>query len=281
MSNDVWIDMIPSAAKPVVYAYKYRHAIQKYWIKAQISLLKNERPSIIITGRSGVGKSVLAAHYHGEANSLDWNIPNTSTKAEIKPITIGQWTKIVSVIPGQQTAERERALDLALGSDNLLNGVIHVVDWGFTSIRDEIIKKTMVSDGLDTIDKVRKHNLDLELKEFHQTLERIKTSICNQRGPKWLVIALTKIDLYESSIDEAKQYYHPECCSPFAKALNDFYQIVGKNNIKVIIMPVSVMPEKFEWNGMKTLPQIDSITKQRSYLRSFIDNIANLQSTME
>ncbi|CAM3897816.1 GTPase domain-containing protein [Rheinheimera salexigens] len=178
--------------------------------------LNSGRPSVIITGRAGVGKSVLAAHYHGEANTQDWNEPGTSTDVEIKPITIGEWTKIVAVIPGQNTKERARALDEALNKANKLDGVIHVVDWGFTSIRDSAVRKEMVeSKGLDSIEKIRAHNLALELKDFELMLDKLAMSISNNRGPEWLVIAVNKVDLFENRLLTAEQYYNPSCTSEF------------------------------------------------------------------
>lgn len=140
------------------------------------------KPSVIITGRAGAGKSVLASHYHGEANTQDWNEPGTSTDVEIKPITIGDWTKIVAVIPGQSSLERAKAL----GQANELDGVIHVVDWGFTSIRESAVKREMIErKGIDSIEKIREHNLNLELKDFELMLDKLSISISNKKGPKW------------------------------------------------------------------------------------------------
>lgn len=281
MSGDSWTDLVIPAIKPAVYVYKYRHAIQEYWIKALIKIGKGNA-DVIVTGRGGAGKSVLSSHYHGEANSLDWKLPDTSRDVEIKPITIGEWTKIVSVIPGQDNAERAKALDTALNRSESLDGIIHVVDWGYTAIRDDSVKKSMVDDkGLDTVDKVRDHNLKLEFRDFERLLDSVKLSIRNERGPKWLVIAVNKVDLYESTLDAAKQYYHPACGGPFSEAIEELYSAVGKDNIKVVCVPVCAQPEAFEWNKQKVTSQIDSVTKQRNYLRRFVDDLALLQSSVE
>ncbi|NNN64377.1 GTPase domain-containing protein [Vibrio sp. 2-1(7)] len=281
MNSESWTDLVPTVAQPVVYAYQYRHAIHEHWIKALIKLGKGSA-DVIVTGRPGAGKSVLAAHYHGEANSLDWQLPGTSNEVEVKPITIGDWTKLVSVIPGQNNAERAKALDLALNSSDSLEGIIHVVDWGYTAVRDDSIRKTMVEHKeLDSVSKVRDHNLQIELEEFKRLLESVKLSKSNRRGPNWIAIAVNKVDLYESSVEDAKQYYHPDCGSVFADVITELYQAIGKANIKVIAIPVCAQPEAFEWNGEKVTSQIDSVTKQRNYLRVFVDNMALLQSSTE
>lgn len=278
MAYDNLTDLVP-VVRPAVYVYKNRHAIQAYWVKTLIVLGKG-CTDVLITGRPGAGKSVLAAHYHGEANNLDWTLPDTSSDVEIKPIAIGEWTKIVSVVPGQNNSERAKALDLALNDNDSLDGIIHVVDWGYTAVRDDSIKKSMIEHrGLDTIDKVRTHNLELEVEEFKKIIESIKISKMNNRGPKWIAIAINKVDLYETDIKNAAQYYHPDCGSPFAKVITDLYETIGKTNIKVIVIPVCAQPESFEWNNEKAIPQIDSVTKQRNYLRQFIDKMAWLQST--
>lgn len=278
MAYDNLTDLVP-VARPAVYVYKNRHAIQAYWVKTLIVLGKG-CTDVLITGRPGAGKSVLAAHYHGEANNLDWTLPDTSSDVEIKPIAIGEWTKIVSVVPGQNNSERAKALDLALNDNDSLDGIIHVVDWGYTAVRDDSIKKSMIEHrGLDTIDKVRTHNLELEVEEFKKIIESIKISKMNNRGPKWIAIAINKVDLYETDIKNAAQYYHPDCGSPFAKVITDLYETIGKTNIKVVVIPVCAQPESFEWNTEKAIPQIDSVTKQRNYLRQFIDKMAWLQST--
>lgn len=278
IENESWTDFVPTVVRPVVYAYKYRKFIQDSWKKAQVKIGLG-KPSVIVTGRAGVGKSVLASHYHGEANKQDWNEPGTSSDVEIKPITIGDWTKIVAVIPGQDSLERSRALGEALNKEDGLDGVIHVVDWGFTSIRDSAVKREMIeAKGIDSIDKIREHHLALELRDFELMLDKLAMSISNGRGPKWLVIAVNKVDLFEKNLIEAERYYNPLCTSKFTDKINSLYKIVGENNIKVIHLPVCPMPESFEWNDEIVTPQVDSITKQRNYLRVFIDKISLLQS---
>lgn len=281
MNSDSWTDLVPTVAKPAVYAYQYRHAIHDQWIKGLIKLGKGSS-DVIVTGRPGAGKSVLAAHYHGEANSLDWKLPETSNDVEVKPITIGDWTKIVSIVPGQNTTERAKSLDLALNSNGSLEGIIHVVDWGYTAVRDNSIRKSMVEHkGLYNVSKVRDHNLELELEEFKRLIDHVKLSKSNGRGPKWIAIVVNKVDLYEADIENAKQYYHPDCGSVFANVIEGLYQAIGKANIKVIAIPVCAQPESFEWNGEKVTSQIDSVMKQRNYLRAFVDNMALLQSSTE
>lgn len=275
-----WGDLVPTAARPAIYAYKYRHLIQGQWVKLQAKLGLGS-PSVLVTGRAGVGKSVLAAHYHGEANSHDWNLPSTSPDIEVKPISIGDWTKLVYVVPGQDSKERSIALDLAFNRVSDLEGVIHVVDWGFTAVRDETIKREMINNGIDTTEKFRERNLRLEIDDFRLMIDRIITSKTNNRGPKWLVIAVNKVDLYLDKIEEAKSHYHPSINSEFTKEIHKLFSSVGNNNIKVGCIPVCSMPEPFEWNGMSTKSKIDRIMEYKGLLRRFIDEVAVVQKSTE
>lgn len=277
MSEDFkWDDLVPAIAKPAIYAYKYRHFIQQHWKSLQIAAGIGT-PQVLVTGRSGVGKSVLVAHYHGEANSHTWNLPASSPDVEIKPISIGDWTKIVSVVPGQDSRERTIALDNSFNKFDGLEGVIHVVDWGYTAVRDEAIRGAVVSGGVDTVELFRQRNLRLEIEDFNYMIERMIMSITNNRGPKWLLVAVNKIDLYLDQLKEARGYYHPSAESEFSEAIQKLYRAVGANNVKVACVPVCSCPEPFSWNGVYVRSKIDSVTEYKGYLRRFIEQVAIVQ----
>lgn len=278
--SDNWFDFVPVVAKPALYAYKYRCLIQEYWKKLQVAVGVG-KPNVVITGRAGAGKSVLAAHYYGEASNLEWVVPSSSPSVEVKPINVGEWTKIVHVIPGQDSREREIGLDTAFNSHSGLEGVIHVVDWGYTAIRDSAVQNQIIASGVDTVEKIRRKNLQLEIDDFAQVARQISMSISAGRGPKWLVIAVNKVDLFESSLELARQNYHPSCNGEFSKITEDLLRKVGGNNLKIVCLPVCPQPEPFVWGGEKVTSQIDSVTRQRSYMRSFIDNVALVQGGVE
>ena len=90
-------------------------------------------------------------------------------------------------------------------------------------------------------------------------------------------LPVNKIDLFEADLNKVKQYYHPSCSGPFMDQVNELYKSICKNNLKVLCLPVCSMPEPFIWNGEVKKSQIDSVTKQKNYLRSFVDNLALLQ----
>lgn len=268
-----WSALVSTAARPAYYAYKYRHFIQKQWIDFQV-MAGLGKPSVLITGRAGAGKSVLAAKYHGEANSHNWKLPETSADTEIKSISVGDWNKIVHVVPGQESLNRSKALDKALNKQDSLQGIIHVVDWGYTAVRDETIRATMIENGIDSIEKFREKNLDLELDDFKLLIDKIITSNSGGRGPKWLVIAVNKIDLFMENLSAAKKYYHPKSNSAFAEQIGSLYKTLGENNFKVECIPICSVREPFSWGDERLESQMPSDSTYANFMRIFIDTIA-------
>lgn len=57
--------------------------------------------------------------------------------------------------------------------------------------------------------------------------------------PVWVVIAVTKADLYRNQIDEAVRYYSPGSGSPFAKKLDELRELAGGAKVTIDVMPVS------------------------------------------
>ncbi|MBN6535263.1 GTPase domain-containing protein [Acinetobacter pittii] len=277
--KEIVSDTLP-VIRQVNYAYKYRHLIQKLWVNLQVKLSLG-KPKILMLGQAGVGKSVLCSTIHGEANTLDWQKPDTSRDVEIKPIQLGAWTQIVSVIPGQDSSERLNALDKAINS-NGIDGIIYVVDWGYTSIREPHIRNAMIEiSGIDSIKKLREKNLETELDDFSQLLHLLKMSIPNNRGPKWIMIAINKLDLFKNEEHEAIHYYKLDSNSDFQKKISEFISKVGSQNIKFDFQLVNARSEKFVWGKEEITPLINEIDEHQAILKKFIDNLAFLVDKAE
>ncbi|MDV7389040.1 GTPase domain-containing protein [Acinetobacter baumannii] len=277
--KEIVSDTLP-IIRQVNYAYKYRHLIQKLWVNLQVKLSLG-KPKILMLGQAGVGKSVLCSTIHGEANTLDWQKPDTSRDVEIKPIQLGAWTQIVSVIPGQDSSERLNALDKAINS-NGIDGIIYVVDWGYTSIREPHIRNAMIEiSGIDSIKKLREKNLETELDDFSQLLHLLKMSIPNNRGPKWIMIAINKLDLFKNEEHEAIHYYKLDSNSDFQKKISEFISKVGSQNIKFDFQLVNARSEKFVWGKEEITPLINEIDEHQAILKKFIDNLAFLVDKAE
>ncbi|MGE6447933.1 hypothetical protein [Pseudoalteromonas tetraodonis] len=268
-----WTDMLPSAVKTPITIYKNKKFLHKWWKRLQVSAGMGQT-NILITGAAGAGKTVLATCYHGEVKDMEWEEPETSNDIENLPITIGEWTQIVTVLPGQDIKARSIGLTKTLHRGTSIEGIIHVVDFGYTSIRSEFSQKASVESGIETIDDLRKVNLERELTEFKKICEHIKTANNNGNGPKWLVIAVNKADLYLDELDDAKKYYHQDGQGPFVEELKSLIGNIGKQNIVCKTIPVCPKPKPYTWNGVEITPQLTTFKEPSEYMRNFSSIIA-------
>lgn len=274
MSYDL-SELIPHGAviRAPLYAYKYRHLIQQYWVKAQI-FAKFGKTNVVVTGTAGAGKSVFISKLHGELNERDWAEPDASTSVETKPIAFDAWTKVVTVIPGQDSSDKQHGIDEAFNSHDELEGVIHVVDWGHTTIRSSVAKQKMYDQGITTLESYREHNLKIELDEFKQICALINTAITNKRGPKWIVIAVNKIDLFFDSVELAKKYYHPDGDSEFSLTFRKLLSQIGENNLKIAVLPVCSFRVNLDWFGNVVYSNLNNTKMEQSFLRRFFEVIS-------
>ena len=70
--------------------------------------------------------------------------------------------------------------------------------------------------------------------------------------PTWLVVAVTKADLFADDVDAAVHYYSPGSGTPFGDKLDDLRALAGGAKLSIDVLPVcarggdkrSAMPEK-------------------------------------
>jgi hypothetical protein len=271
-----WTDIIPAGIKAPITIYKYRHHIQHWWKQLAVYCNKGET-NIVILGRPSTGKSVLSSMLHGEGNEMSWKLPEISNTVESKAIRLGDWTKTVRVLPGQTSAERDLGMNEAFNKHENLEGVIYVVDWGYTQIRDEVTKKKMIiEDGITSIDLLRARNLEKELEDFKIVCDRIRESFAINKGPKWLLIAVNKADLYIDKLAEVEKYYHPKMNSDFAKILNNLLSKVGELKLKLAVIPVCSWQTPFEWNEEIVASNIGGEDNRRTLFVNMIKHISNM-----
>ena len=113
-----------------------------------------------MAGRSGVGKSILVDRIRLADRDWTWRPPGRSLEVESHILRFGRWARIVRIVPGDTMQERDLGIHEAFSSHDELEGVVYVVDWGFTLERDQVVRKAYISeDGLNTIEKFREFNL--------------------------------------------------------------------------------------------------------------------------
>lgn len=263
-----------SLARVAINGYQNRHLIQKFWTKAR-AYADLGKTQIAITGNAGTGKTLLAAQMHGRARELFFDLPKESTNVEVEAITPGKWSKLVRVLPGQTSVRAKGEIEVFEGNDSL-EGVIHVVDFGFTSPRDDASIATLIkTDQIDTLEKLRAYNLQAELSALGDLFVDIRRLQTKHKKPKWLVIAVNKIDLYCNERNNALNHYHPYGNGEFGTRLKAFMQEIGSSNLKVYIVQSCAYEKNFIWNGLETKSLLER-QEQHRILKDLMSVIAAL-----
>lgn len=265
-----------SIARLPITAYQHRHRIN-YWWKTLLVYIEKGDTNIVVMGRPAVGKSVLVAEMYGETKDYSWELPDTSTEVESKAIQLSEWTSLVRVIPGQTSLESYQGIDEAFNKHKNLKGVIYVVDWGFTNVRSNISKKSLIEDSkIDSIEKLRAYNLENERIDFTKICHKIAESHAVGRGPKWVIIAVNKADLFFDQIEEALSYYDADGKSTFAKVIQNMIKTIGNQNIRCSVVPVCSWETDFIWNNETIKTKIGGTENKRELFRYLLDTIATL-----
>lgn len=181
--------------------------------------------SIAMTGSPGTGKSVLYDALAGSTGG-PYTPPGVSTHLEPHRVVLtGEQRHIRAnlwVIPGQPSEERREAEEIAFGSNSKTTGVIHVVCWGRNQIwqqgRKDTIKDQIRASGLEPDqENVFKLEMDEELENFQRICTRLKDAWRN-RSDVWLIVAVTKCDLFWRNLPDARDYYAPTSAALSANA---------------------------------------------------------------
>jgi len=276
MEIEKWSDIAPSFIRVPITAYKYRTTIQKWWKKA-LAYANVGDTNVVVLGRPSVGKSVMMAYLYGESNDMSWKLPLASRDVEIGALTLGKWTKLIRVIPGQNVDERHKGLDESLRKNKNLEGIIYVVDWGYTDVKDATSKSQMIAEGIDSMDKLRDLNLKRELEDFKYICRKIVETFALGATPKWLLIAVNKADLFfdKNELDAAQNYYHPGGTSEFSQAIQQFVSEVGEQRIKCASLPLSSYEKDMEWNGETAQTRIKGEENRKALAMNFFKIISN------
>ena len=194
-------------------------------------LFRRRFPVVAVTGMTGVGKSRL----------VDRLTRRTSGDgvAEVGSAVMERRTRRSArllgfrfrVVPGDNAATRLGALDEVF-HDEPVDGVVHVVAYGHATPR-----RTAGTTG--TASATREEQLAAELEDWTITSHRIASMAVRRDKPIWLVIAVTKTDLYPDEVDEVVQYYSPGSGSPFGDKVDALRALAGGAKLSIDVLAVS------------------------------------------
>lgn len=194
-------------------------------------LFRRRFPTVAVTGMTGVGKSQLADRLSRRTSGAG--------VAEVGSAVMERRTRRSAklrgfrflVVPGDNAATRLGALDEVF-HDEPVDGVIHVVANGYATPR-----RTAGTTGAATA--TREQQLAAELEDWAITSHRIASMAVRRDRPVWLVIAVTKADLYADELDEVVQYYSPGSGTAFGDKIDELRALAGGARLSVDVLPVS------------------------------------------
>lgn len=250
------------------FSMEYQYRVKKI----KLALNRGDT-NILVLGRENVGKTVFSEGLEGKVHEINYELPKTSKKAEHEVTKFGNRVKIISVIPGQDSDARSTSISTAIQGNPALEGVIYVTDWGFTDIRDDLVKKNLIK-TCPSVDALRAHNLALELKDFKKICDEIIQMYSKYHyGPKWFLVVTNKVDLFYPQIDKARAYYHRNVENNFTNVVENMIEQIGENRIKYHCLPICAYEEKFEWNGVTIPTNLGGNHIKQSFFRYLIETI--------
>lgn len=207
-------------------------------------LLRRRFPTVAVTGMTGVGKTALADRLARRSQTVGTHDVGSATMERRTRRAARLRGFRYLVVPGENAATRLGALDDVF-HDEPVDGILHVVANGYATPR-----RTAGTSG--AAEATREDQLATELEDWAITAHRIAAMAVRRERPTWLVIAVTKADLYPETIDEAVHYYSPGSGSPFGDKLDELRALAGGAKLSIDVLPVcsqggdrrSAMPEK-------------------------------------
>ena len=213
-------------------------------------LLRHRYPTVAVTGMTGVGKTRLADRLSRRASAQAEAADRAG--ADVGSATMERRTRRNArlrgyrfrVVPGENAATRLGALDEVF-HDEPVDGVLHVVANGHATPR-----RTGGTSGAGVA--TREEQLAAELEDWSITAHRIASMAVRRERPTWLVVAVTKADLFADDVDAAVHYYSPGSGSPFGDKLDELRALAGGAKLSIDVLPVcsqgggrkSPMPDK-------------------------------------
>lgn len=197
-------------------------------------LLRHRYPTVAVTGMTGVGKTRLADRLARRASAEASAAAGTEVGSAVMERRTRRNARLrgyrFRVVPGENAATRLGALDEVF-HDEPVDGVLHVVAWGHATPR-----RTAGTTGAALAS--REEQLAAELEDWAITAHRIASMAVRRERPTWLVVAVTKADLFADDVDAAVQYYSPGSGSPFGDKLDELRALAGGARLSIDVLPV-------------------------------------------
>jgi GTPase SAR1 family protein len=225
--------------------YANREDIQSNFQKVSNWVL-GKKSTIVITGLPGVGKTVLSDYLTDVAYKKGYTSPLKSEDLETRRTSIQKQRLDFKVIPGQNSSQRHKALDefFDSGEECSIDGIIHVVANGMSRVGSGFSPKLRM--GNNSLQDYQRERMNEEIEDLNEICELIRRSFRNSGRPAWLLVAVTKVDLYYDAIETARDRYSIQGQSEFSDRLRTLSNQVGSDN--------------FSWDALPFRGRLDEFT---------------------
>ena len=260
--------MLPTAKG----AYDNRKHLLNGWEKF-IAKILGSKHRIAFVGPGGIGKTVLLDYITGEANKLGYKLPAKSRKSEKgKAKALGSRLALI-VAPGQGGPQVDTFNEVFI--DKPVDGIVFVAGEGFVTLRNSKAIEHNVSQGYKTIEQWRALSKGTELDSLKEVVSMIRSAQAKSRKPCWLLVVVTKMDLYFNEINKSEEYYSPYGSSEFSSLLNRLQAQLGLDNFEWDAVPVCSQLDDFHWGAEVAKSDFDD-SKRNQYLAQMIERMGEL-----
>ncbi|WP_168582780.1 GTPase domain-containing protein [Gephyromycinifex aptenodytis] len=219
-------------------------------------------PLVAVTGMSGVGKTRLVDRLSRHSGAPGGEETGSAVMERRTRRTARGHGFRFRVVPGDNAATRLGALDDVF-HDEPVDGVLHVVAYGHATPRKAVGVDEPASTG-------REAQLAAELEDWTITGHLIAAMAVRSDRPVWLVIVVTKTDLFPDQVEQAVRYYSPGSGTPFGNKLDELRALAGGARLSIDVVPMSVPTESEPATSSAAKDQLAGLERRMAQLSGHV-----------